>query len=217
MKFKIADMIDKNIVINMAEALPESKREKLWKDCIAEAKMLLGDYKEIRFKIVELALKCCIIHKGGKSLETRYTVKAFARDLGIKSQTLFEWMRMRQVALALPVKDQKEATFAQIGAISRQFMRGVSVGDANFKEQIRSRYKDIKNQTQATIKMKKYLRHMKTIKFNVDHPRMIADCDPEVLTEILSVCRGIVYELAKRDKKPKYANVVNVSTREATA
>lgn len=205
MTFKLKDIVSTDIE-SIMEDLPESKREEHWQKCISDTKLLVGQFKEIRMKIAEIALSCCVAHRGGSVAEGRYTVKAFAREIGVASGTLFEWIRMRQVFLALTKKEQANTSFTEIGQIARD-MKGIGVRDDDFQQKIRAKQRELKKKNPCTIKMEKYLKHLKTIKFNVDHPRMISDCDEEVLTEILSICRGIVLQLAKQDKKQKYANV----------
>ncbi len=179
----------------------ETRRQKLWDMCVSEAKELVKLRQEMRWDIVKLAEKCCVVHHGGHNAELRYTVKKFAAEIGITYTTLIEWMRLkRQVFDNLDKDQQKRASMTDLRFID-QNLQGVSKTDSKFPDRVKSAYRRMAKTSQSTIKMQKYVRHLKSIQFNVKNPMLLKDCDQEVLTEILHLAREIAFELAKNDKK----------------
>lgn len=178
----------------------ETRRERLWKECVSAAKLLVKQQDEMRFKIVDLANKCCIVHHGGRSTYERYTVIRFAKEVGITYKTLTEWMRVKR-----NIYDNLEE--GQRGTFTLSTMRFLDhelrgrAGEKNFPSLVQAAYKKMEKEDPCTIKMKKYIKHLKSIHFNVSHQMMIKNCDEQVLVEIMHLCRQIASSLSYIDKK----------------
>lgn len=184
--------------------LPEYRKghEKLWHECVTEAKGLLQKYKDIRWQVVDLALKCCIIHHGGRVSTNRFTLANFAKEIGLPAKTLNEWVRLKTNILDNIPKEKAEGlSMSKLKYIDTQ-LKGEK-RDKGFGKKVQAALSDMAKKSETTVKMEKYLKHLKTIYFNVKNPRMIKDCDEEVLLEILHVCREIAFGLSKIDKPKK--------------
>lgn len=203
---KIKDVVPENFFADVQITL--GKREQLWKECVDQAKILVRQYKEIRFTVVELALKCCVIHHGGRAANERFTIKRFAQEVGMKEKTLNEWIRIKiNIYNNLPEDEKLNTSYEDLRYLDKQ-MKGQNRQDVKrFSLGLSKRLIEMKAKHACTIKMEKYLKHLKTIQFNVENQRMIKDCDIDVLIQILSICRSIVLNLSKLDKKEIYANV----------
>lgn len=186
----------------------ETRRERIWKDCVEEAKVLVKTTHEIRMKIVALAEKCCVIHHGGSSTSNRYTVLRFATEIGMNPHTLLEWVRVKKnVYDELSPQDQKDIGATKLTFLDRQ-LKGEKRGTEQYKVALKKEVEKLKKTSASTIKMMKYANHMKTIIFNVKNKPMIKDCDEQILIEMLHLAREISWNLKYLDeKKEKYANV----------
>lgn len=181
----------------------ETRRERLWKKCVFDAKELVENQKNIRFSIVDLAKKCCVIHLGGSvGTGNRYTLRAFAKEVGLPWGTFYEWYTIKEnIYESLPDNEKETTTYSRMRFIERE-MYGTKWREVTDKKKIVAKtLKDIKKKSATTIKMQKYLKHLKTVQFNAKNKLMIKDCDKELLGEICHVCRDIVNHLAKYDKK----------------
>lgn len=179
----------------------ETRRQRLWVQCVLDAKKLLDINKEIRWQVVLLAKKCCIIHHGGRVVEARYTLRRFAKDIGMKWSTFYEWYHLKNnIYDHLPEKDQKTTSFATLRHLDKD-MAGTKWNAPNVQSVVRKKLKEFKHKTDTTIKMEKYLKHIKTIHFNCTNELMIKDCDKAVIGEIVHLCRGIIHAVGKYDKK----------------
>lgn len=173
----------------------ETKREKLWKECVQEGKVLAKMNQESRLKIVKLAEKCCVIHFGGRNFENRFTVTNFANEIGINPHTLLEWIRLKKNVLDnLDAETQKTVKQTDLQLIDRE-LKGIKRGTEEYKTAVRATTKIILSSTGSTRKMMKYQKHMTTMLFNVKHKAMINDCDRKVLVEILHTAREIAKHL----------------------
>ena len=202
---KIKDLAPKSLVNNMTpieirKECGEKRRDRIWKECIKKAIILVTDYKNIRFKMVELALKACLIHRGGRVTANRYTIKNFAIAIGMPPKTLNEWIRIKtNIYDNLTIKDKKNITFTTLRTIDKQMVG--EKRDKGFNKKLKSAIKNIKSKTATTIKMEKYRDHLKTIHFNCTNRSMIEDCDLELIGEIAHLCRGIVNGIKDLDRK----------------
>ncbi len=187
---KTLNVLDKN----------ETRRERIWKDCVNEAKILVVTTHEVRMKIVALAEKACVFHHGGSSTNNRFTVTRFAAEIGMNSHTLLEWVRLkRNVFDELSEADQKTIGQTKLTFLDRQ-MKGERRGTEAYKKSLKKEVERLRKTSDSTIKMMKYVKHMRTIIFNVKNPMMIKDCNKEVLAEILHLSREISKHLNYVDK-----------------
>lgn len=178
----------------------ETEKDRLWKKCVEEAKLLVTQYKNARFKVAELAMRVCILHHGGRASIQRYTIRQFAKEIGMPEKTLWEWVRMkRNIYDNLDEKQREGLTLSQMKYMDMK-LKGVERDD-KFKPKLLKAYKEMSKKSETTVKMEKYLQHLKSIHFNFIHKLMLKDCDPEVLGEIIHLCRDIVFHGSKFDKK----------------
>lgn len=169
----------------------ETRRERIWKECVTEGKILLTTSAEIRMKIVLLAEKCCTIHHGGRSFETRFTVHRFAEEIGMNGNTLHEWIRLKRNVLDnLDQKEKDVVKTTDLWMIDRQ-LKGVRRNTPEYKAEVKKVAKSILSRNKTTVKMMKYQKHLNTILFNVKNPAMVKDCDRGVLAELLYTTRQI--------------------------
>jgi hypothetical protein len=170
----------------------ETRRDATWRECVDEAKILLKMTHESRMKIVALAEKCCTIHQGGRSTDSRYTLTRFAKDIGMNKQTLLEWYRLKKnVADNLTEAEQKSIKQTDMIFFDRQ-LKGIPRGSEEYKSALKKKVKQFGNgKSETTRKMMKYNQYLTSILFNVKNKAMIKGCDRTVLAEMLHKTREI--------------------------
>lgn len=79
---------------------PLAVPEPVWVEAIGQAKGLIHTINKARFDIAALALKVCIIRKGGDQKTDKYktgrSLKDFAKQIGVCHKTLCEWVRIKR-------------------------------------------------------------------------------------------------------------------------
>lgn len=203
MDFKMSDTLTRN----QKEELDvlekgESRRDRLWKESVKEAKAYLKNKDEIRFKIIALAEKCCSDIEG-----SRYTFGRFADEIGLARGTLYEWMLVkREVYDVLPKEDQTFLTFTQMRELNKR-TPGIKGGTKEKKKAVLKALKDTKRETPETLKFMRYLQDMKHVLFNVKDKHRLNGCSRAVLVEMLHTSREISkhlawvdYEIKKKEK-----------------
>ncbi len=183
----------------------ETRRDKVWKECIFSAKLLIKQGLDIKVKVVELAEKCCIVHHGGSvdKSKNRYTLRRFAKETGVKWGTFYEWYTIKNHIINNLSKEQiDDLSFSEMRRIKKSIPAS-EFHKKTAKKVLNNKIKELRKKTDTTIKMEHYLKHLKTIHFNVSNKLMIKDCDTEVLGKICHLSRSIVRHLAKYDKKTK--------------
>lgn len=187
---KIADTLSKSQKIDL-DVLEngETRRERLWHECIKEAKLHLKHSDELRFKIISLAEKCCYDGQGSK-----YTYARFAGEIGLASTTLYEWIKVKKdVYDVIPKADQSFLSFNQMRDLNSR-TTGLKSNEKG-KAVLRA-LKQLKEESPDTLKFRKYLGLMKNVLFNAKDKNRVKDCDREVLVEILHVSRAISKNLS---------------------
>lgn len=197
MSFTLRDTVPRSTKKKLNVLEPgETRRQKLWEDCVAEAKTLVLHYKNIRLEVVALVEKCCVLHRGGRAVNSRYTVAKFAKEIGISDGTLYEWIRIKRIKDALP--DGDSFAYEDLRLIDRQ---AVDIKDpVKKKAALLKAAKEFRALSPESVKMRKYIKHLNSIYFNVKNLRMIKDCDPQTIGEIVSLCRGILQILGPIDQ-----------------
>lgn len=199
----IGDVTSSNIKRTLNVLGPnETVRDRRWKKSVQKAKILVTDFRDIRFRVVEIAEECCVVHHGGRESDNRYSLTRFAKEIGVAKGTLMEWWRLKHnIYDNLPEYRKKKMTYCGLGHLDTE-MRGEDRNNPiEFKRTLKKRLKALDAKTQTTIKMERYLKHLKTIQFNTKNRLMIKDCDKEVLGEICHIARDIVNHLSKYDRK----------------
>lgn len=200
MSFNLRDITPKDTKkkLNVLEA-GETRRQKLWDQCISEARTLVSSYKNIRFQVVDLVEKCCVVHRGGRAVNARYTVAKFAKEIGIAEGTLYEWIRIKRVRDGLP--DPDKFSYEDLRLIDKET---VAIKDPEKKKNaLLKSAKAFSSFSPETVKMRKYIKHLKSVHFNASNLRLIKDCDSETIGEVVHLCREIVRMLAPFDRKQK--------------
>lgn len=181
----------------------ETRRERIWKECVHDAKMIMATRQELRWEIVRLAEKCCVVELGGKPYDGRYTLRNFAKEIGLAWATFYQWYRIKtRIYDNLPVKQKDQVSFAELRFVEKEMATtGVHSPQKYSKQSVSQAFKKIKAKSESTLKMEKYLTHLKSIHYNVTNELKIKDCDSEVLGEVCHLARGIVNALNKYDRK----------------
>lgn len=164
----------------------QTRREVTWAECINEAKLLLKQTDELRFRIIALAEKCCSDVQGSK-----YTYARFANEIGLAPATLYEWMKVKKdVYDVIPKQDQTFLSFNQMRDLNKR-TPGLKTGSQEKGKAVLKALKQLKKESPDTLKFRRYLDQMKHILFNVKDKHRTKFCEREVLIELLHTSREI--------------------------
>lgn len=158
-----------------------NKRDKAWDKCIKEARVAMKKYKEIRLFITDLAIEACDIHHGGKS-ESRYTVKRFATEIGLAYGTLYEWIRIKQYVIDKIPKSEQTEDFALYRAVLKKVEHDTPQAD------VLKAFRNYSKKPRQHIKFEKYIKHLKSIQYNVNRPQILKQIDKKTLKEVSKIC-----------------------------
>lgn len=173
----------------------ETRRDRIWKDCVEEAKKLVFLSDNLRMKIADLAIKCCVLHHGGKSNNSRYTATRFAEEIGVNVRTLLEWIHFKKnIYDPLPEKEKELLSFQDLRYLDTQ-TSGLVRTSIEKQKAVLKKLAEMKKMHPDTVKFMKYVKHLKTIRFNTKHKQMIKHVDRTVLSECLMLTRQIVNDI----------------------
>ena len=91
---------------------------KTYDECVEIGKQIVNSVNDKQMRICELAMEVCTIRHGGRS-DKFYTMKDFAKDIGLNNKTLNQWMLIyRNVVLKLSDKQLENMTWKQASKVN---------------------------------------------------------------------------------------------------
>lgn len=100
-----------------------SKYKKLsYNQCVERAKDLIKDRNSLKYEICELTLRVCDIKRGGHAGKVKYyTIKDFAKDIGIVYGTLEKWLlEHRRVVKKIGIKNPNKEDYKIIKEVVKR-------------------------------------------------------------------------------------------------
>ena len=192
-------VLDTQELLDFRDKLPvkQTKRDKLWSECVAEAREYLKYRTDLKMKIVDLALKCCDRFHGGRTRNSLYSLKRFAEEIGIKRPTLSEWIRIKELVLdELPPEKRNHGV-----DFYHKMMTGLK--HETPAAEVEKRFDKLNNMSDAQYRFEKYLMHLKSIHFNAIRPLNMRGVKKGTLSEIAQLCSEIGFHIDKfLDPKP---------------
>jgi hypothetical protein len=174
----------------------ETRREKLWADCVAEAKRLIKKYDDIRMDIAELAMRACADAEI-KGVKFKYTVSRFAMEIGLAESTLRAWVEARRVLIRLPVEKR---------TYNLEFYKEAAriVLPTDRPEQVERKFNRVVRQKQSrNAKWVKYERLLKSVLSTSKNAERVQEADSDTLESIMHLCTEINHyiDLNKNSRK----------------
>lgn len=166
------------------------KHDILWTECVNKAKHLVLTIEENKMAVADMAIKCIVLKGNDRNF---YSVKKFADAIGVAKSTLHDWIKLRLMKLNSEVKMDKK-TFSFLAKTYP--MNKIVSGDFPTEKL---------SDEDMTIFM--YARSLKSILFNIRNPLKVKNISQELKSEIVHLCREIIFILAKDDKKVVQHNV----------
>ena len=177
-------------------------RDLLFEKCVERAKVCIRTMENARYEVASLAFKCCIFDKKIPNADI-YSVRSFATKIGIKKSTLHDWMKAKKVYDSLSDTDKDLIKPSELSILARS----ISLDNKLNGRMVRSKYVQLKEVSEETHKINLYIKNLNSILYNIKDEKKLKLIDQDSLSEVLHVCREIVFILGKNDKKTKYANV----------
>ncbi len=179
---------DQKAILN---ALKPGERRivKNWKSGIEKAKTLVKRYDEVRMGIAKVSIETLDICHGGRSYNGQFTLKAFAKEIGLSPSTLAEWCAIyRNTYSQLPGTKQKE---------TYSFYRHVhkTVGPSPSKKRVLTVFNNLKKKGPEYLKFEKYIKHLKSMEFNSKRDVLLEGATIEQLSELQHICRNVAFNI----------------------
>lgn len=67
------------------------KREKEYKEAIAKCRLLVKQRNEMKYEIVKISMKVCVVKVGNNLSNKHYNLTQFCKDIGITRSSLIRW------------------------------------------------------------------------------------------------------------------------------
>lgn len=176
-----------------------------WEEAISEAKILVNHKNGHQLKIAELAFSVCEIVYGGYNDPTLYTVKKFAKEIGVHEKTLSNWMGIyKGVVVKLP-PEFENLSYNRCAQIHKLADNNAS------KKQIETIARELTS-NDFDLKMKRYLHDLRGIFRNFEINNAAERCKKETLEEYLFYTKNILNEIKKKNPKlkPIFNNISSV-------
>lgn len=182
----------------MSNAKEFSARQLKWEKGVAEAKSLITQSKQKYYiRIAQLAISCCEITRGGavKKGENPYTLRRFAKEIGINSQTLSNYVALyRAVFSKLPDGYQEKLSLSEAAHI-KQIKR------ESTPEQVKKIVDKHLSTDSEAKKYNRYMRHIRTLSNAVVWRGALFVMEDRTISELGFFCDQILKEIKKT--KPK--------------
>ena len=165
-----------------------------WNKAVNEAKSvarLLRLTNAHRVRIAEIALRVCDIELGGKPSNSRYTIRAFADEIGINPSTVHEWTRLKRFIYDKLTSEQKRVYEEVSSNTLKPIMKGLTKDSR--ENTVRRKFDRFANTGFVVSKFTKYGAVLNTILYHVENAVRRA--------EIPSLCLKMIRARARRITK----------------
>lgn len=155
-----------------------------------------------QMKIAKIALEVCEIRWGGKQYDSDFSLRRFAKDIGVKPKTLDHWIQIkRRVYDNVDPSLVEKMYFTDMVSL----LKKTSSTDSRLK--INSKAREILEFSPDIKRFEKYLAHVKSVLFNAKNPERLEKLPDELLAETIETCEAISrllkYYLANKENHIK--------------
>ncbi len=174
--------------------------EALWETNTAKSREMVKSRKEIQMKIASLAMEVCeITHGGGR--KDIYTIKRFAKEVGINQSTLSNWLSVKRMVFdKMPKNISAQATYAQLLDVAR-------VIDSNAtRQEVVKKYEENKSQDSGAKAVIYQTKHLRSLDYNIVQKKYADNGAEEILQECLFYCKRIVDAIKNSGRNIKPIN-----------
>jgi len=172
--------------------------KKKWDRAVLKSIELLDKRRAYKWEVVKLALSVCIIKEGNNQSFSKYTLTAFARDIGIAKGTLSKWkMEYQNVILKADIDLNKINKHAL-----NQTMRKVNSNTT--KSEVKKIYKShLKYNTREDKTLTCYVDRLRSMHFFICFGSDLKSLNPEKLKELNKYCLDINKAIKEMQSKRK--------------
>lgn len=173
------------------------ERRALFRKCVEEAGLLVKQRWtwEVRLKIVGLALQCCDRFRGGRAVNNIWTLQSFCDAIGLKSHTLCEWMRIKELCLDKLPQAKRDNYLTTYVEMITGLKRDTPAAE------VERRYDAFISQSNSQFRFNKYFKSLKSIHFNAIRPENLTGVDKATLETTALLCGEIKKSVQKYLRK----------------
>lgn len=160
----------------MSEEITDKQTQ--WLLAIDEAKGLLKSRLQNQMLVAEKACAVCEITRGGAGVNTRYTIKAFAKAIKLNPKTLSNWIFVyRGIYLRLPKPLQEKASYTKLSSVSHR------INSTTSRDKLAALVQEEFGKTKMDSLVWSYLGDLRALVFNMKKDQ-IWNCNKKTLEEM---------------------------------
>lgn len=179
-----------------------------WEDNVIAAKALLGSTRDRQMKIAALAIEVCDISWGGGVKKGQYTLRAFAKDIGISEKTLSNWVGLKRRIL-----DKLRPELRYKAKLKDLVRAAKTLGAEASSEEINKRVFDLIHDSGPDKKLVTYLCSLRATAAIFQDEAVVSLCKRETLEEVVYFCESIIKNIQANSRskiKGKEHNLVSI-------
>lgn len=166
---------------------------------VEAAKKLLKARTELKYEIVKIALKVCIIREGNNKSSREFSLTSFARKIGIPKGTLSRW-KLEYENVIKKVSRVKGIQNKINSHALNQTMKKVKQGTPQREViKIYKTYMNYDNKEDKTLT--NYLDRLKTLHFFICFSADINKLNQDHVEAVKTMCEAIVKRIDNKDRK----------------
>ena len=165
---------------------------------VSQGKTVVNNRKNSQRHLADLAMRACTIRYGGR-YGNLYTMKQYARDIGVNSKTLSKWIQERRVEITINKnsKSKKKKTLSEIKKITRTLRGDTKIGkDGQSKYMNFQRIKaaEIRSKSVGNNDLEKNIRKLREVLYSMRSmdSGKFTDKDKKNLKILLKKCNDII-------------------------
>lgn len=184
-----------------------------WEENINQAKQIIKTTHSNQMEVARLALEVCEITWGGRNNRygsEAYTVKRFAKEVGMHPSTLSNWIAIRKkIYESLTIQLQKKATYTDMWIVARE------VGFKKSKHTIQKHMERHLSNNTFDRKIRYYLKQLKSLRSNFKDASNVKKLEPDTMQELKFYLKSILSRLNGVEAKDH--NLVAITNRSSAA
>jgi len=178
-----------------------------WKQNVALAREVSGTKKINQMRVAELALEVCEISWGGAKFRNLYTLRRFAKEVGVPERRLGSWVAVRKAVYdKLPKGERDAVTYTKLSQVAKNVEMEAP------KEEVAKAFTKMVHRDPFDSKMLRCLADLRGISYNFLVHNAAAKLNDATIEEYLFYLEQCL-ELIKKEKPNLKAKENNLAAR----
>lgn len=179
--------------------------EAIWAKNVNEARAIMAAKSYSQMEIARLAVESCEITRGGAAQKSSlFTIKKFAKEVGVNVKTLSMWICiLRNVYDKLDVDLRFSASYTTCMTASK------TTSPDDSPERVRAKVRKLMSATSLDAKIGRYLGTLRSLSHNFESRDVAERVDKKILEECAYFCEQILDNIRKvrRGIRPQFHGI----------